>query len=88
MGRTFADRYSLLHFATGVIAKFWGVDVTHWFLAHLAFELIENTSFGMGIINRLPFWPGGKDHADAVVNILGDTVFAMLGYYFAGCFAL
>ena len=83
MGKTFFDQYSLLHFASGIIAYYIGVGMPQWFLAHLAFELIENTEFGMRIINRLPFWPGGKDYADAWINILGDNVFAALGHCFA-----
>ena len=83
MGQGFIDRYSILHFAAGIIANFWNFDRIQWFLAHFAFEIIENTPFGMGIINRFPFWPGGKDQADAWVNILGDNLFAVFGHWFA-----
>ena len=83
MGRTFADKYSLLHFASGIIAQFWGVSWETWAALHLGFELTENTKWGMRIINTLPFWPGGKDYADSWINILGDQIFAVLGHWFA-----
>ena len=83
MGRTFADKYSLLHFGSGVIAQFLGLSWQTWAVLHLGFELGENTPWGMRFINTLPFWPGGKDYADAWINILGDNVFAILGYWFA-----
>lgn len=83
MGETFADRYSILHFATGIGAFFWGFNKIVFAGFHLAFEILENTDWGMSLINTLPFWPGGKSKADAVVNIVGDTVFAVLGFMFA-----
>ena len=83
MGQGFIDRYSILHFAAGIIANFWNFDRIQWFLAHFAFEIIENTPFGMGIRNSFPFWPGGKSQADAWVNILGDNLFAVFGHWFA-----
>ena len=83
MGQGFIDRYSVLHFAAGIIANFWNFDRIQWFLAHFAFEIVENTAVGMSIINSFPFWPGGKDQADAWVNILGDNLFAVFGHWFA-----
>lgn len=83
MGQGFIDRYSVLHFAAGIIANFWNWDRIQWFLVHFAFEMVENTAFGMSIINSLPFWPGGKSQADTFVNILGDNLFAVFGHWFA-----
>ena len=83
MGRTFLDRYSLLHFASGIIAQFWGLSWEVWAAMHLGFELGENTKLGMRVINSLPVWPGGKDHADSWINIIGDQFFAVLGHWFA-----
>ena len=42
---------------------------------------------GINIINKyIVFWPGGKPNSDSVINILGDTTGAILGwlsaYYF------
>ena len=68
MGRAFIDKFSLLHFATGIVAQFWGSALWQFVLGHVAFELLENTPTGMAVINMLPFWPGGKDKADTVVG--------------------
>ena len=46
MGLTYIDRYSLLHFAVGVVANFWGIDKYQLLLYHTIFELVENTEFG------------------------------------------
>lgn len=83
MGTAFFDAYSLLHFASGVIAYFWGVRYPTWFWAHAAFEVAENSPWGMTVINALPVWPGGKNEADTVLNMVGDQVFAMVGWWAA-----
>ena len=84
MGTQLFDQYSLLHFSCGVIAYFWGIGILYWILAHVLFEVIENTSFGMKFINEtLWFWPGGKPKADSMINILGDNISAILGWYCA-----
>ena len=50
-------------------------------ILHTVFELSENTKTGMWFINTyLKAWPGGKSHADTWFNILGDTIYAMLGW--------
>ncbi len=46
MGNQFLDQYSLLHYASGVIAYFWGFEPLTFFLAHVGFELAENTRRG------------------------------------------
>lgn len=83
MGRYFIDQYSLLHFATGVIAYFFAVRLPVWILLHTLFELIENTSIGMALINEIKIWPGGKPFPDKLLNSVGDTVFAVLGWIVA-----
>jgi hypothetical protein len=83
MGKRFLDQYSLLHWASGVVAYHWGVPPLHWFLAHAAFELVENTAAGMRFINNLVFWPGGKPRADSPRNIFGDNLSAMFGWFCA-----
>ena len=84
MGLTYIDRYSLLHFAVGVVANFWGIDKYQLLLYHTIFELVENTEFGMWVINNwVPFWPGGKEFPDAWINRLGDITFAQLGWWVA-----
>jgi len=83
MGDGFADRYSFLHFATGIVAYFLGVSFLEWFIVHGIFELVENTKVGVRFIDRHLswFWPGGKQRADGVINSLGDHFFALSGWY-------
>lgn len=84
MGNQLLDQYSLLHYATGVLAYFWGIPVVPFFIAHVSFEALENTQTGMKFINEtLTFWPGGKPRADSLTNIVGDNLSALLGYYCA-----
>ena len=80
MGKHFTDQYSLLHFATGIIVYYWNVSFILWFIVHMVFEMVENTEYGMAIINKFPYWPGGKDHADAVINSIGDHIYALFGW--------
>ena len=84
MGNQLLDQYSILHFATGVVAYFWDIGFITWTLFHGAFELVENTPQGMKFINtNLTWWPGGKPKADAWINILGDNLSAMSGWWCA-----
>jgi len=85
MGNNFFDQYSLLHFATGVIAYFFEMSFFTWFLLHMLFEIIENTSYGVKFINTWlkNIWPGGKPYADSYINSIGDQVFSMLGWLVA-----
>lgn len=75
MGQLFLDQFSLLHFSTGVLAYFWRFDFLLSVLAHIFFEWIENTEFGMAFINlkMTDVWPGGKPRADSLLNRAGDT---------------
>jgi hypothetical protein len=84
MGLNFIDGYSLLHFASGIIAYHFGIKFHIWFIIHALFEIIENSKVGMNIINKyLVFWPGGKPSSDSIINSIGDQTFAMLGWYVA-----
>lgn len=77
----FMDRFSLLHFAVGIVAYFFSVDWKVWFIAHSIFEIVENTKMGVHFINTyIKIWPGGKEKPDLVINSVGDTFFAMLGW--------
>ena len=87
MGTQLFDEYTILHFASGIIVYFWGVHWIHWILAHVLFEFIENSTFGMKFINEtLTFWPGGKPRPDSFLNIVGDNIGAVLGWFFARFF--
>ena len=84
MGLLFADQFSLLHAASGVIAYFWGISFWWWFMLHLIFEYVENTDEGMKVINQtLKIWPGGKGSRDSFINSAGDQFFGMLGWIVA-----
>lgn len=82
MGNLLLDQFSYLHFAVGVVVYFWGITLGQWFVAHSLFEISENTQIGMNIINTVfkGYWPGGKSYADYPINILGDTIAAILGW--------
>jgi hypothetical protein len=82
MGTNFVDQYSLLHFATGIIAYFFNIRLPTWIFLHFLFEYSENTDTGIFIINKYfkNIWPGGKNYSDTLTNSLGDTLFAVLGW--------
>ncbi len=83
MGKYFIDQYSLLHFASGILAFYWNIDIKFWVILHSIFEFSENTQFGVNIINNyVTFWPGGKPYQDSFSNIFGDTFFAIFGWCF------
>lgn len=75
MGKQILDQFSLLHVAVGVVAYFWGVPFWLALGFHIAFEIVENTAWGISFINNwLTVWPGGKPYADSVVNLISDNV--------------
>jgi len=75
------DQYTYLHFASGIIAYFFGIPLIVWFILHSIFEITENTSLGINLINNyFKFWPGGKPKSDSFINIIGDTIGTILGW--------
>jgi hypothetical protein len=52
-------------------------------LIHIMFEILENTTAGMGIINTIKFRPSGKPTADSIINQTGDTISSIIGWYSA-----
>lgn len=85
MGIHFTDKYSLLHFATGIIAYYWNISFVLWCIIHLLYEYLENTTKGMKIINKIKMWPGGKEKPDTILNSIGDQFYALLGWIFTFC---
>lgn len=84
MGQFFFDQFSLLHFAVGIIAYFWGFSLFFTVIVHILFELLENTKYGMYFINHyVPFWPGGKPFADSMINQISDTLMSTVGWIMA-----
>jgi hypothetical protein len=82
MGLRAFDQYSILHFATGVLAYFWSISLFTTIMIHILFEFVENTSVGMNLINTYftGWWPGGKTHPDNLLNRTSDTIFTGLGW--------
>lgn len=82
MGVYFTDKFSLLHFASGIIAYYWNITFINWVLIHSLYELIENRPTIVKLIDRIPIWPGGKKSSDSIINSIGDSFYALLGWIF------
>ena len=86
MGHRFLDQYSLLHGSVGVFCYFWNISFVTSFLLHTLFEIVENTQWGINIINSYFSsttsigWPGGKPESDSLLNMFGDTVTFVIGW--------
>lgn len=80
MGTQLFDQFSYLHFATGIIAYFWNIQLKHWIALHTFFEIFENSSIGMRLINQFTFWPGGKPYSNSISNVMGDTISTIIGW--------
>ena len=80
MGTKLLDQYTYLHFASGIIAYFWNINLKNWIIIHTFFEILENTKFGVYTINKFKYWPGGKPYSDNIINIIGDTIGALIGW--------
>ena len=85
MGISFTDKYSILHFAVGVIFRHFAISLPVSVGLHIVFEFTENTEAGMSFINKYfkGIWPGGKTHSDSGINSVGDTVYFALGWIVA-----
>ena len=81
MGFKAFDQYSLLHFSMGVVAYFWSISLFVLIVIHIVFEYVENTQWGMNIINTyFTMWPGGKPYPDNLLNQASDVVFSAIGW--------
>ena len=82
MGVKLLDQYSLLHFSMGVVAYFWSISFFLLIVIHIIFEYIENTPWGMNIINTyfIRWWPGGKPYPDNLLNQTSDIVCSAIGW--------
>jgi len=83
MGRTLFDRFTFLHMFSGYLAYHVGFSEVQWLLFHTAFEILENSPSGVAFLRQVTFWPGGKTHPDAWINVLGDTVGTWVGFRLA-----
>jgi len=81
MGKYIFDQYSLLHFTSGIVRRYFNFSLTFLFIFHIIFEYIENTKKGMYVINNyLKIWPGGKTSSDALINSIGDIIISLIGW--------
>ena len=81
MGTKFFDQFSYLHFSVGIMTYFWDISIVKLIIIHTIYEIIENTNLAMNFINKyIKYWPGGKSYSDKIINIIGDTFFALLGW--------
>ena len=81
MGEKIVDKFTYLHFGSGVVIYYWGVSLVWWLLLHTVFEILENTKHGVYFIdNYLTIWPGGKKAPDTLINSVGDTIAGLFGW--------
>lgn len=84
MGSIFFDEFTLLHFATGIVAQYWSMPLWLWILVNIVYEWIENTKWGMHFItHNFKLWPGGKLESDTMVNRISDIFSGILGWLVA-----
>ena len=82
MGKQLFDQFTYLHFASGIIVYYWGLEFWTWMILHAIFEWLENTKIGMNFINNAlgGIWPGGKSSPDSFNNIIGDNIGTGVGW--------
>ena len=82
MGKELIDKFSYLHFASGIIFYYFAFTLKSSFIIHTIFEFSENTPEGMRFINNnfKNIWPGQKNFSDSFTNNVGDTIFFVLGW--------
>jgi hypothetical protein len=81
MGKPLFDKFTYLHFGSGIVSYYWGISLIWFLVLHTIFETVENTKTGVHIIDQyLTFWPGGKKSPDTFINIFGDTIGALAGW--------
>lgn len=83
MANQIFDQYTYLHFAVGVVVYFWGISLSSWIIIHTIYEVFEITPIGINFINTYfgKLWPGGGKHvAEPIINGVGDTLGAILGW--------
>lgn len=82
MGIYFTDKFSLLHFSSGIIAYYWNISLIYWFIFHALYEYVENRPNIVKLIDKITIWPGGKKSSDFIINNIGDQFYATLGWLF------
>lgn len=81
MGKYLFDKFTYLHFGTGIVIYYWGISLMLWMVVHTLFEIVENTKTGVYFIDHyFTLWPGGKLAPDTFINSVGDTIGALIGW--------
>ena len=75
------DEFSALHFSSGFVSHRLGITAAQHFVLHALFEWIENRPEVIPLIAQIPFWPGGKEEPDSVINSIGDVVSGQIGWW-------
>lgn len=84
MGVYFLDKYSILHFLSGIFLYYVGLSFWFILIGHFFVEWIENTPSGIYFITKyLTWWPGGKRTPDTYINSIGDIFVALIGHIIA-----
>jgi len=84
MGKYLLDTFSIIHFVVGILWRYMGFDIIRLFIYHSIFEIVENSNFGIHIINTyVKIWPGGKPAADTPINSIGDVLISLVGWMLA-----
>lgn len=84
MGSALFDTFSLLHFASGIIAYYWGINIKNWFIINIIYELVDNIFWKH--MQKIPNLPGGKPERDYFINSVSDICFGLIGWLFAKLF--
>lgn len=78
MGTNTFDTFSILHFASGIIAYYWGISLHIWIILNIIYEIFDNI-IALELIGSIKIWPGGKKYKDNLINSFSDVVFGVAG---------
>jgi hypothetical protein len=88
--QSYVSAFTLVHFATGYIARKMGVPLTTWITIHIIFELWENSKNGIsffakkdGILHDLTGIRWDTYKGDSLSNSYFDTLASMWGWMLA-----
>ena len=78
------DKYSCLHLASGITAYFWDLNLINWIAIHISFSFFENSAIGLKFTKKyLSQFKPYKMGPDSIKNLIGDTIFAIIGWLLA-----
>ena len=53
MGYQIFDQYTYLHFATGITAYFWNINLLNTIILHTIFEIFQNSVIGINLLTNI-----------------------------------